>query len=78
MGLPVLASRVSGNIGMLGAGYAGYFPLFDERKLARLIERASGDPAFYSKLKKEVLARRALFAPSAERLGLARLLREVA
>ena len=78
MGLPVLASRVSGNIGMLGAGYAGYFPLFDERKLARLIERASGDPAFYSKLKKEVLARRALFAPSAEQLGLERLLREVA
>ena len=78
IGVPVLASRVSGNIGMLGAGYAGYFPLFDDRELARLIERASGDKAFYAKLKQAVSVRRALFAPSAEKGGLQRLLREFA
>ena len=78
IGVPVLASRVSGNLGMLGAGYAGYFPLFDERKLARLIERASKDQAFYAKLKHAVSARRALFAPSAEKRGLQLLLRELA
>ena len=78
IGVPVLASRVSGNVGMLGAGYAGYFPLFDDRELARLIERASEDSAYYAKLKRAVSARRALFAPSAEKRGLQRLLGELA
>jgi putative glycosyltransferase (TIGR04348 family) len=77
MGLPVLASRVSGNIGMLGSGYAGYFPLFDDRKLARLIARAMDDRTFYTRLKKSVLERRELFAPSSERAGLDRLLAEL-
>src|SRR5256885_9312366 len=29
IGTPILASRVPGNVGMLGARYPGYFPLFD-------------------------------------------------
>jgi len=76
IGVPVLASRVSGNIGMLGADYRGYFKLFDERGLARLIERAATDKAFYRGLKAAVLARRPLFAPAAERLALAGLVDE--
>ena len=78
IGVPVLASRVSGNIGMLGTDYAGYFPLFDDRKLARLIDRGIKDKAFYAKLKSSVFARRGLFAPSAERLGLEALIGELA
>ena len=76
IGVPVLASRVSGNIGMLEADYPGYFALFDDRKLARLIARAIDDKAFYASLKRAVLARRPLFAPAAERRGLDDLLRE--
>jgi putative glycosyltransferase (TIGR04348 family) len=76
IGEPVLASRVSGNIGMLGARYRGYFKLFDDRGLARLIERAATDKAFYRGLKAAVLARRPLFAPAAERLALAGLVEE--
>lgn len=76
IGVPVLASRVSGNIGMLGRGYPGYFALFDDRALARLIERAAGDAGFYRKLKDAVRARRRLFAPAAERDALRRLLGE--
>jgi glycosyltransferase involved in cell wall biosynthesis len=78
IGVPVLASKVSGNVGMLGRGYRGYFPLFDDRALARLIGRAADDAKFYRKLKDAVRARRALFAPAAEREGLRRLLREFA
>ena len=77
IGVPVLASRVSGNVGMLGAGYEGYFPLFDDRRLARLIERARTDAAFYRSLKRSVAARRALFAPAAEKRGINRVLAEV-
>ena len=70
IGVPVLASKVSGNVGMLGAGYRGYFPLGDERRLARLVGRAAADRAFYRALKGAVRARRGLFAPAAERRAL--------
>jgi len=77
IGTPVLASRISGNIGMLGAGYPGYFPLADDVALARLLERAASDPGFYRKLKGALRTRRKLFAPAAERASLARVVREV-
>jgi putative glycosyltransferase (TIGR04348 family) len=66
VGVPVLASRIPGNIGLLGGGYAGYFPVEDERALARLIHRAASDPTFYSSLKKDLKGRRAMVAPRAE------------
>jgi putative glycosyltransferase (TIGR04348 family) len=77
VGVPVLASRVSGNLGMLGRSYPGYFPLGDERRLAVLIRRAASDASFYRSLRRHVLARRALFKPQAERAGLRRLLAEL-
>ena len=76
IGVPALASRVSGNVGMLGRGYPGYFGLFDERALARLIERAADDAKFYRRLKEATRARRKLFAPAAERDGLRKLVGE--
>ncbi len=75
IGVPVLASRIPGNVGMLGRDYPGYFPLFDDRALARLIERCRTDAAFYRKLRGAILRRRALFAPAAERAALKRLLK---
>lgn len=70
IGTPVLASRVAGNIGMLGRGYPGYFALGSERALARLMARAYGDRVFYRALRRALAARRALFSPSAERSAL--------
>src|SRR2546427_9933301 len=77
-GVPVIASRVSGNIGMLGRGYPGYYRLADERALARQIRRAALDPAYYARLERLTAARRPLFRPAAEREGLRRLLAELA
>jgi len=77
IGVPVLASRVPGNVGMLGRDYPGYFPLFDDRALARLIERCRTDASFYKRLRSRLLRRRALFAPSQERMALKRLLRNL-
>jgi putative glycosyltransferase (TIGR04348 family) len=74
IGVPVLASRVPGNVGMLGRDYPGYFPLRDDRLLARLIERARIDAAFYKRLKSAVRRRRGLFSPTSERAALKRLL----
>ena len=77
IGLPVLASRVSGNIGMLGADYPGYFPLADDAALAALLARAASDRRFYRSLKGALRARRKLFAPAAERAALVCVVREV-
>ena len=66
-GVPVLASDISGNRGMLGDDYAGYFPLGDAAALAALIARSAADPAFYALLRAQCAARAALFDPAAER-----------
>jgi putative glycosyltransferase (TIGR04348 family) len=66
IGVPVLASRISGNVGLLGSGYAGYFPLQNERALARLVERAATDRRFYALLKKQITRLRPQVAPRAE------------
>ena len=72
--VPVLASRVSGNIGMLGRYYAGYYPLEDERALARLLLRAETDAAFYRKLLTQCRARKPLVTHASERGALKRAL----
>jgi putative glycosyltransferase (TIGR04348 family) len=77
IGTPVLASRVPGNLGMLGRDYPGYFALGDERALARLIARARDDAGFYRSLSRALAARRIRFAPSAERSALSDALRGI-
>jgi len=69
-GVPVLASDVSGNRGMLGDDYAGYFPAGDAELLAALIERSVRDAGFYAQLTRQCAARSRLFAPEAERARL--------
>jgi glycosyltransferase involved in cell wall biosynthesis len=66
IGVPVLASRISGNLGLLGSGYGGYFPVGDERALARLITRAVNDRSFYRRLEKSVNRLRSMVSPQAE------------
>ncbi len=75
-GLPVLASRVPGNVGMLGRDYAGYFPLGDERALAKLMARAETEPAFYATLARQCRQRRHLMRPARERQALAAVVNE--
>jgi putative glycosyltransferase (TIGR04348 family) len=65
-GVPVLASDIPGNRGMLGEDYAGYFPLGDAHALARLIDRAALDGAFHARLARQCALRARLFAPQAE------------
>ena len=66
-GVPVLASDISGNRGMLGANYAGYFPVGEAAALARLIDRSIDEPEFFALLQRQCAERAALFAPETER-----------
>ncbi len=72
-GVPVLASDISGNRGMLGDDYAGYFPVGDAAALARLVDRSALDEAFVATLRAQCAARAPLFAPETERAALLRL-----
>jgi putative glycosyltransferase (TIGR04348 family) len=78
IGVPVLASRISGNIGLLGNGYGGYFPVGDERALARLITRAVTEKTFYKELKAQVARLRPQVAPQAEARALLAALKGLA
>jgi putative glycosyltransferase (TIGR04348 family) len=76
-GVPVLASRMDGNIGLLGGDYPGYFPVGDTRALARLIGRFERDPHFLRRLHCAMARRAPLFHPSRERAAWRRLLRSL-
>ena len=74
--VPVIATRIPGNVGMLGADYPGYFPVGDERALARLIVRAECDRAYRDALARSCRARASLVTPRRERDALDALLAE--
>ena len=69
-GVPVLASNIDGNRGMLGQDYAGYFPTGDAAALAHLLDRIALDADFDALLRRQCAARAPLFAPAAEQAAL--------
>jgi glycosyltransferase involved in cell wall biosynthesis len=73
-GTAALASRIAGNLGMLGRAYAGYFELGDAAGLAALIERARDDAGFLALLQQQTADRAPLFEPGEERRRLLHLL----
>lgn len=66
----VVASRMSGNLGMLGEHYEGYFPVGSADALAALLESLLAQPALLAHLTAQCNARAPLFSPEAERHGL--------
>jgi glycosyltransferase involved in cell wall biosynthesis len=77
-GTPVLASRIDGNVGLLGENYAGYFEPGDAPALARaLLALRSPGGAQLTKLREQCAARAHLFDPQAERAALMRWVQEL-
>ena len=75
-GTPVLASAVAGNVGMLGADYAGYFPWGEAPALVALILRCrSGE--LLPLLGEQCRARAPLFDPATERAAVRQLVEEL-
>jgi putative glycosyltransferase (TIGR04348 family) len=77
-GVPVLASRMDGNVGLLGSDYPGYFPVGNTRALARLLGRLEQEPAFVRRLATAVARRASRFRPEREIAAWRRVLAEVA
>jgi len=72
-GVPVLASRIGGSVGLLGADYDGFFPVGDHEALARLIARCQESPSFLDRLCLQCAQRAPLFDPGLERESVRRL-----
>lgn len=66
-GTAVLASAISGNSGMLGEDYEGYFPAGDDAALAALLQRCATLPALLARLEQQCRARAHLFSPALEK-----------
>lgn len=62
----VIASRISGNVGMLGADYPGYFQPRDASDLARCLVQAVEEPRYRRELAAASNKRRSLFIPRHE------------
>jgi putative glycosyltransferase (TIGR04348 family) len=73
-GVPILASRMDGNVGLLGADYPGYFPIGGTEALATLLRRLEQEPHFAARLARAVRQRAPLFRPAREIAAWRRLL----
>ena len=49
--VPILASHIDGNVGILGADFPGYFHVGDSRQLARLLTRAETSREYLAELR---------------------------
>lgn len=73
-GLPIIASDIPGNRGLLGDDYPAYYPASDTAALRALLQRAEQEPAFLGRLREHCHALAPGFTPAAERDALERAL----
>jgi glycosyltransferase involved in cell wall biosynthesis len=76
-GTPVIASRIDGNVGLLGDDYRGYFPVGEAAALAALLQRARDDADMLALLRTQTDALAPRFAPEAEAANLRRIVAEL-
>ena len=74
---PVLASRIPGNVGMLGEDYAGYFAPGNAQALADLLKRCRHDAGWLAQLQAQCALRAPLFSPQAEAAALHKLVQDL-
>ncbi len=76
-GTPVLASRIDGNVGLLGADYGGYFEPGDDAALAALLRQCRDELLKLAQLRVQCAALAPLFEPQRERATLQKLMHEL-
>ena len=66
-GLPIIASKIDGNVGLLGNEYLGYYPVQNTKALTHLLSKAETDQKFLTNLESQCRAKSMLFYPERER-----------
>ena len=77
-GVPIIASRIPGNVGLLGRDHPALYPPGDTVALHALLHRAESECDFLDEVRAHADARRDRFSPERERAAWAALLRELA
>jgi glycosyltransferase involved in cell wall biosynthesis len=67
IGVPVIASDIPGNRGLLGDDYPGYYPVGDAKALALMLQKAEFESSFYKSLEAHIKKRVRYAQPSAEK-----------
>jgi putative glycosyltransferase (TIGR04348 family) len=75
--VPVLASCIDGNVGLLGEGYGGYFEVGNADALAALMQRFARDTPWVRQLQAQCRAREPRFEPAAETRAVRALLADM-
>jgi putative glycosyltransferase (TIGR04348 family) len=79
-GTPVLASRIDGNLGLVGEDYAGIFEVGDAKGLANLLlacRTRQDSHSLMAHLQRQCALRASLFEPQAERAALHRWVQDL-
>lgn len=74
--VPILASRIDGNVGILGEDYPGYFGVGDTKQLAQLMTRAETRPEYLADLSARVTTLSPFFSVAREQQAWAGLITE--
>jgi putative glycosyltransferase (TIGR04348 family) len=75
--VPILASRIDGNIGILGGDYPGYFDVGSTKELAYLLTRVETSPEYLAELRDRVKSLSVLFTPAREQKAWSNLNKEL-
>ncbi len=73
----MVASRITGSLGLLGEDYPGTYPVGDARALAELLRAAETDPGFYADLRAACRAQAWIADPETELARWRELLEEL-
>ena len=77
IGVPVIASDIPGNRGLLGESYPAYYPVGDSEALSKVLTQAETNPAFYQKLCRAIAARKKITNPTLELKSIQKLVKDL-
>ena len=77
IGIPVIASDIPGNRGLLGNSYPAYYPVGDQVALSELLNKVETNPVFYQKLCKAIAGRQKITKPELEQESIQKLIKSL-
>ncbi|MBU3635326.1 TIGR04348 family glycosyltransferase [Polynucleobacter sp. es-GGE-1] len=77
IGIPVIASDIPGNRGLLGNYYPAYYPVGDQVALSKLLTKAETNSVFYQKLCKAIARRQKITKPELEQESIQKLIKSL-
>ena len=76
-GVPIIASNIPGNSGLLGHNYPGLYPVRNEKALSILLQKAETNPDFLHQLRQACSKLKQRFSPEREAEAWAKLIKNL-